>query len=79
MDYALLCGCRRRTGGSRQSQQVLVRLPAPHERSTPSREELFQAMLTFGLPLYGRSDPGSEFTANVMQRLSLLSYRLCNG
>ena len=52
-------GKKSSTGGSRQSQQVLVRLPLPTKEAIGVGRKLLEVMLTLGLPLYVRSDPES--------------------
>ena len=43
--------------------------PLPTKEALGVARKLLEVTLTFGLPLYVRSDPGSEFTAEVIQHL----------
>ena len=52
-----------------KASKFLFAFPLPTKEAVGVARKLLEVMLTFGLPLYVRSDPGSEFTAEVMQHL----------
>ena len=52
-----------------KASTFLFAFPLPTKEAIGVARKLLEVMLTFGLPLYVRSDPGSEFTAEVMQHL----------
>ena len=50
-----------------KASKFLFALPLPTKKALEGAWKLLEVMLTFGPPLYVRIDPGSEFTAEVMQ------------
>ena len=52
-----------------KASKSLFAFPLPTKETRGVARKLLEVMLTFGLPLYVRSDPGSEFTAEVMHQL----------
>ena len=52
------------------SQQISFVYPLPNETAESVAKKFFKLLLTFGIPLSLRSDPGKEFTAEVVQHLS---------
>ena len=52
-----------------KASKFLFALPLPKKEAIVVARKLLEVMLTFGLPLYVRGDPGSEFAAEVMQHL----------
>ena len=54
--------------GDRASKLLLAYL-LPNETAENVTKKLLELLLTFGIPLYLRSDPGTDFTAEVVQHL----------
>ena len=52
-----------------RASKLLTVFPLPTKEATGVSRELLGLLLTFGLPLSIRCDPGDEFVADVMQRL----------
>ena len=52
-----------------KASKFLFAFPFPTKEALGVARKLLAVMFTFGLPLYVRSDPGSEFRAEVMQHL----------
>ena len=52
-----------------KASKFLFTFPLPTEEALGVARKLLEVMLLFGLPLYVRSDPGSEFTAEVIRHL----------
>ena len=52
-----------------KASKFLFAFPLPTKEAIGVSGKLLEVMLAFGLSLYVRSDPGSEFTAEVMQHL----------
>ena len=52
-----------------KASKFLFAFPLAMKEAIGVARKLLEVMLTFGLPLYVRSNPGSEFTAEVMQHL----------
>ena len=52
-----------------KASKFLFAFLLPTKKTLGVARKLLEMMLTFGLPLYVRSDPGSEFTAEVTQHL----------
>ena len=52
-----------------KASKFLFAFPLPTKEAIGAARKLLKLILTFGLPLYVRSDPGSEFKAEVMQHL----------
>ena len=50
-----------------KASKFLFALPLPTKKALEGAWKLLEVMLTLGPPLYVRIDPGSEFTAEVMQ------------
>ena len=49
--------------------KLLFAYPLPHKSAEDVAKKLLELLLTFGIPLSLRSDPGMEFTAEVVQHL----------
>ena len=52
-----------------KASKFLFAFPLPTKEAIGVARKLLEVMLNFRLPLYVRSDPGSKFTAEVMQHL----------
>ena len=52
-----------------KASKFLFAFPLPTKEALGVARTLLEGMLTLGLPLYVRSDPGSEFTAEVIRHL----------
>ena len=49
--------------------KFLFLYPLPNRTAENVAKKLLESLLTFGIFLYLRSDPGTEFTADVVQHL----------
>ena len=52
-----------------RASKFLFAYPLPNETAENVANKLLELLLTFGIPLSLRSDPGTEFTAEVVQHL----------
>ena len=52
-----------------RASKLLFAYPLPTKSAEGVAKKLLELLLTFGIPLYLRSDPGTEFTAEVIQHL----------
>ena len=50
-----------------RASKFLFAYPLPNKRAEGVARKLLELLLTFGIPLSLRSDPGTEFTAEVVQ------------
>ena len=53
----------------KESQQIPVRLSTTQQDAENVAKNFVELLLTFGIPLSLRSDPGTEFTTEVVQHL----------
>ena len=54
---------------SGQSQQIPIRLSTTQQDAENVANKILELLLTFGIPLFLRNDPGTEFTAEVVKHL----------
>ena len=52
-----------------RASKILFTYPLPNKTAETLAKKLLELLLTFGIPLSMRSDPGTEFTAEVVQHL----------
>ena len=52
-----------------RASKFLFTYPLPNKTAENVAKKLLELLLTFGIPLSLRSDPGTEFTAEVVQHL----------
>ena len=52
-----------------RASKFLFAYPLPNKTAENVAKKLLELLLTFGTPLSLRSDPGTEFTAEVVQNL----------
>ena len=52
-----------------RASKFLFAYPLPNKTAENVAKKLLEVLLTFGIPLSLRSDPGTEFTAEVVQHL----------